>query len=112
MRCGSAATCSSGWVLSDRRRLMSTDGTARGRRRVVIIGGGFGGMEAARKLKRADVDVTVVDRTNHHLFQPLIYQMAAGALSAGQVAAPIRGMLKRQKNATALMAAVTDVDVA
>jgi NADH:ubiquinone reductase (H+-translocating) len=80
------------------------------RRRVVIIGGGFGGMEAARKLKRADVEVTVVDRTNHHLFQPLIYQVAAGALSAGEVAAPIRGMLKRQKNATVLMASVTNVD--
>jgi NADH dehydrogenase len=68
-------------------------------------------MAAAKHLKRADVDVTVVDRNNHHLFQPLIYQMSAGALSSGEVAAPIRGMLKRQKNATALMAAVTDIDV-
>ena len=90
---------------------MSHDGAGRARRRVVIVGGGFGGMAAAKHLKRADVDVTVVDRTNHHLFQPLIYQMAAGALSSGEVAAPIRGMLKRQKNATALMAEVTDVDV-
>jgi NADH:ubiquinone reductase (H+-translocating) len=90
---------------------MSSDGTARGRRRVVIVGGGFGGMEAAKRLRRADVNVTVVDRNNHHLFQPLIYQMAAGALSSGQVAAPIRGMLKRQENATALMAGVTDIDV-
>ncbi len=90
---------------------MSHDPGGAGRRRVVIVGGGFGGMEAAKKLKRADVDVTVVDRTNHQLFQPLIYQMAAGALSSGEVAAPIRGMLKRQENATVLMAAVTDVDV-
>ena len=82
------------------------------RRRVVIVGGGFGGLEAARRLKNANVDVTVVDRHNHLLFQPLIYQVAAGALSSGQVAAPIRHLLKRQANATLLMAAVTDVDVA
>jgi NADH dehydrogenase len=81
------------------------------RRQVVIVGGGFGGMAAAQHLKGADVEVTVVDRTNHHLFQPLIYQLAAGALSSGEVAAPIRGMLKRQSNARVLMAAVTDVDV-
>ena len=82
------------------------------RRRVVIVGGGFGGLEAARRLKNANVDVTVVDRHNHLLFQPLIYQVAAGALSSGQVASPIRHLLKRQANATGLMAAVTDVDVA
>jgi len=82
------------------------------RRRVVILGGGFGGLEAARHLKKADVDVTLVDRHNHLLFQPLIYQVAAGALSSGQVAAPIRHLLKRQANATVLMATVTDVDVA
>lgn len=81
------------------------------RRRVVIIGGGFGGMEAAKRLRRADVEVTVVDRHNHLLFQPLIYQVAAGALSSGEVAAPHRHMLKRQANATVLMATVTDVDV-
>ncbi|HJS94238.1 MAG TPA: NAD(P)/FAD-dependent oxidoreductase [Solirubrobacteraceae bacterium] len=83
----------------------------RGRHRVVIVGGGFGGYEAAHRLRKADVDVTVVDRKNHHLFQPLIYQVAAGALSAGDVAAPVRGMLKRQPNANVLMAEVTDVDV-
>ncbi|MFL5824521.1 MAG: NAD(P)/FAD-dependent oxidoreductase [Solirubrobacteraceae bacterium] len=81
------------------------------RRRVVIIGGGFGGMEATRHLKRADVDITLVDHHNHLLFQPLIYQVAAGALFPGQVAAPLRHMLKRQPNATVLMAAVTDIDV-
>jgi NADH:quinone reductase (non-electrogenic) len=90
---------------------MSSNGARSGRHRVVIVGGGFGGVEAARKLKRADVDVTVVDRHNHLLFQPLIYQVAAGALSSGEVAAPIRHMLKRQPNATVLMAAVTGVDV-
>jgi NADH:ubiquinone reductase (H+-translocating) len=81
------------------------------RRRVVIVGGGFGGMEAARKLKRANVEVTLVDRHNHLLFQPLIYQVAAGALFGGQVAAPQRHMLRHQSNTTVLMAGVTDVDV-
>ncbi|MGZ4239971.1 MAG: NAD(P)/FAD-dependent oxidoreductase [Solirubrobacteraceae bacterium] len=90
---------------------MSHNGLRRDRHRVVIVGGGFGGMEAAKRLKKADVDVTVVDRHNHLLFQPLIYQVAAGALASGQVAAPQRHMLKRQANATVLMAAVTDIDV-
>ena len=90
---------------------MSHNGVRRDRHRVVIVGGGFGGMEAAKRLKKADVDVTVVDRHNHLLFQPLIYQVAAGALASGQVAAPQRHMLKRQANATVLMAAVTDIDV-
>ena len=90
---------------------MSRNGKRPDRRRVVIVGGGFGGVEAARRLKRADVEITVVDRNNHHLFQPLIYQVAAGSLSTGEVAAPIREMLKRQPNATTLMASVTDIDV-
>lgn len=90
---------------------MPADGTASGRRRVVIVGGGFGGFEAAHRLKKANVDVTVVDRKNHHLFQPLIYQVAAGALSEGDVAAPVRAMLKRQPNAAVLMAEVTDIDL-
>ena len=90
---------------------MSHNGARGERHRVVIVGGGFGGMEAAKRLKKADVDVTVVDRHNHLLFQPLIYQVAAGALASGQVAAPQRHMLKRQANATVLMAAVTDIDV-
>ena len=62
-----------------------------GRRRVVIVGGGFGGLTVARKLRRADADVTLVDRTNHHLFQPLLYQVAAGGLSEGDCASAIRG---------------------
>ena len=90
---------------------MSSNGVERQRRKVVIIGGGFGGTEAARRLKKADVEVTVVDRHNHLLFQPLIYQVAAGALSSGEVAAPIRHMLKRQANASVVMATVTDLDV-
>jgi NADH:ubiquinone reductase (H+-translocating) len=78
---------------------------------VVIVGGGFGGMEAAKRLRKADVEVTLVDRHNHLLFQPLIYQVAAGVLPSGDVAAPQRHMLKRHPNATVLMATVTDVDV-
>ncbi len=89
---------------------MSHNGAAPTRRRVVIVGGGFGGVAAARHLRAADVDVTVIDRRNHHLFQPLIYQVAAGALGSGQVAAPIRMMLKRQRNAAVLMAEVTGID--
>ena len=65
-------------------------------RRVVIVGGGFGGLAAAQALRSADVDVTLVDRTNHHLFQPLLYQVAAGVLSMGDCAPPIRGMLRAQ----------------
>jgi NADH:quinone reductase (non-electrogenic) len=81
------------------------------RRRVVIVGGGFGGLAAARKLRRADVDVTLVDRMNHHLFQPLLYQVAAGAVAPGECAAPIRGSLGRTRNTSVLMAEVVDVDV-
>ena len=91
---------------------MSADPAASQRRHVVIVGGGFGGMEAAKRLRKADVDVTVIDRHNHLLFQPLIYQVAAGAMSVGEVAAPQRHMLKRHSNTTTLMARVTEVDVA
>jgi NADH dehydrogenase len=67
-------------------------------RRVVIIGGGFGGLTAARRLGGADVEVTLIDRTNHHLFQPLLYQVATGGLSPAEIATPIRYILRRQKN--------------
>jgi NADH dehydrogenase len=76
----------------------------------VIVGGGFGGLAAARKLRGADVDVTLVDRMNHHLFQPLLYQAAAGGLSPSDCASPLRPALKRGSNVTVLMAAVTDLD--
>src|SRR5438128_12296902 len=77
---------------------------------VVIIGGGFGGLRAARALKSAPVDVTLIDRRNYHLFQPLLYQVATGSLSPGQIAAPIRGVLSRQKNTRVLMGEVVDLD--
>jgi NADH dehydrogenase len=67
---------------------------------VVIVGAGFGGIYAARALRKAPVRVTVVDRRNHHLFQPLLYQVATAGLSAPQIAAPIRRVLRRQANAT------------
>ena len=69
------------------------------RHRVVIIGSGFGGLFTAKALRRADVDVTVIDRTSHHLFQPLLYQVATGILSEGEIAPPTRDILRRQKNA-------------
>ena len=80
------------------------------RRRVVIVGGGFGGLAAARRLRGADVDVTLIDRRNHHLFQPLLYQVAAGVAGAGRLRPPIRTALRRNPNATVLMAEVVDVD--
>jgi NADH dehydrogenase len=79
---------------------------------VVIVGGGFAGLAAARALAGARVKVTLVDRQNHHLFQPLLYQVATAALAAPDIAAPIRKLLRRQKNATVLMAEVTRIDVA
>jgi NADH dehydrogenase len=82
------------------------------RPKVVIIGGGFGGLEAARALRKADVDLTVVDRQNHHCFQPLLYQVATAALSPADVAWPIRHILRAQQNATVLMADVSGVDTA
>jgi NADH dehydrogenase len=76
----------------------------------VIVGGGFGGLYAARKLKHEAVDVTLIDRRNFHLFQPLLYQVATGALSPGEIASPLRYVLNRQKNARVLLGTVVDLD--
>src|SRR3954469_22229581 len=81
------------------------------RPRVVIIGAGFGGIEAAMTLRRASVDVTLIDRQNHHCFQPLLYQVATAALSPADIAWPIRHILRGQDNVTVLMAEVTGVDI-
>jgi NADH dehydrogenase FAD-containing subunit len=78
--------------------------------RVVIVGGGFGGLRAAQNLKSDSVGVTLVDRRNYHLFQPLLYQVATGALSPGEIASPLRGILSRQKNTRVLLGMVVDVD--
>ena len=80
------------------------------RPRVVIIGGGFGGLYAARAFARADVDVLLIDRTNHHVFQPLLYQVATTALAPSDITAPIRWILRRQKNVTTLLGSVQRVD--
>jgi NADH:ubiquinone reductase (H+-translocating) len=79
--------------------------------RIVIIGCGFGGLEAARALKDAAVDITLVDRTNHHLFQPLLYQVATAGLSAPAIAAPVRHLFRQQANVTTLLGEVTAIDV-
>src|SRR5678816_4603174 len=80
-------------------------------RHVVILGGGFGGLYAARALKSAPVHVTVIDRTNHHLFQPMLYQVATAALSPSDIAYPIRSVLRKHKNTDVLMGEVTRVDI-
>jgi NADH dehydrogenase len=79
--------------------------------RVVIIGGGFGGLNAARSLKRAPVEIVLIDRANHHLFQPLLYQVATSVLPPTEIATPIRNLLRRQKNVTVLMGDVIGVDI-
>ena len=85
--------------------------TERARPRVVVIGGGFAGLQAVRKLRGAAVDVTLVDRQNIHLFQPLVYPVATGALSAAEVAAPLRAVFKRQANARVVLAEVDGFDL-
>jgi NADH:ubiquinone reductase (H+-translocating) len=82
------------------------------RRRVVIIGGGFGGLSVARGLSHEPVHVTLIDRSNHHLFQPLLYQVAMAGLAPGEIAVPIRSVLSKQENARVLLAEVTGVDLA
>src|SRR6266849_522954 len=82
------------------------------RHRVVVIGGGFGGLQATLKVSRARVDVTLVDRRNFHLFQPLAYQVATGALSAGEICYPLRVIFRRRGNVRVLMAEVTGFDLA
>jgi NADH dehydrogenase len=78
--------------------------------RIVIVGGGFGGLAAAKALKRTPAQVILIDRTNHHLFQPLLYQVATAALTPGQIGTPIRGILRNQKNVSVFMGEVTGVD--
>jgi NADH dehydrogenase len=84
--------------------------TADARARVVIIGAGFGGLEAAHALAKAPVEVTVIDRQNHHCFQPLLYQVATAVISPADIAWPIRAILRRQRNARVVMGTVTGID--
>jgi NADH:ubiquinone reductase (H+-translocating) len=85
---------------------------AKRRHRVVVVGGGFGGLLATRFLRRGDVKVTLLDRTTHHLFQPLLYQVATGILSEGQIAPPLRGILRKHENVHVELAEVTGFDLA
>src|SRR5580700_3661047 len=78
--------------------------------RVVIVGGGFGGLAAAKALKDAAARVILIDRTNHHLFQPLLYQVATSVLTPGQIGSPIRGIIGKHRNTTVIMGEVTGVD--
>ena len=80
--------------------------------RVAIVGGGFGGLSAAQALRRAPVKVTLIDRRNHHLFQPLLYQVATAGLSPSDIATPIRRILRNQKNAEVLLAEARSIDLA
>src|SRR5438874_10816946 len=80
--------------------------------RVVIVGGGFGGLAAAKALRKAPVEVILIDRTNHHVFQPLLYQVATSVLAPSQISSPIRGLLGKQKNTTVIMGEVTGADKA
>src|SRR5512141_218587 len=79
---------------------------------VVIVGAGFGGLSAAKALAHAHVDITVIDRRNHHLFQPLLYQVATAGLTPAQIATPIRSIVRDQANTRVVLAEVTGVDVA
>src|SRR5271154_5874900 len=80
--------------------------------KVVILGGGFGGLTAALKLKNAPVEVTLIDRCNYHLFQPLLYQVATGSLSPANITGPLRQVVKKNKNTTVLLAEAIDIDAA
>jgi NADH:quinone reductase (non-electrogenic) len=86
--------------------------TASDRHKVVIIGSGFGGLTAVKALKRADVDIKMIAKTTHHLFQPLLYQVATGIISSGEIAPPTRVILRKQKNAQVLLGDVTHIDLA
>src|SRR5690606_734115 len=79
------------------------------KRKIVIIGGGFGGLNTAKELRNTDVNITIIDKSNHHLFQPLLYQVATAALSPGDIAAPIRAILGKQSQARVLMGEVKDI---
>src|SRR5882757_11570700 len=81
------------------------------RKRIVIVGGGFGGIAAARALKRSDAEIILIDRRNHHIFQPLLYQVATAVLAPSEIAAPIRQLEAKQKNLSVLLAEVKSINL-
>src|SRR5258705_1535709 len=95
----------------DGERLPITGAPGVRRKRIVIVGAGFAGIAAARALKRCDADVVLIDRRNHHIFQPLLYQVATAVLAPAEIAAPIRQIEKKQTNLTVMLADVTAVDM-
>src|SRR5207247_3378755 len=92
-----------------RRMLSRPEPAPAKRKRVVIIGGGFAGIAAARALRRCDAEIILIDRRNHHIFQPLLYQVATAVLAPAEIAAPIRQIEERQQNLTVMLAEVTAV---
>src|SRR5258707_10131936 len=78
--------------------------------RIIVVGAGFGGLAAAKALKNTPAEILLIDRTNHHVFQPLLYQVATSVLTPSQIATPIRGVFRNQKNTTVIMGEVTGVD--
>src|ERR1700760_1204519 len=89
----------------------TVDTASKRRHQVVVIGSGFGGLNAVQKLKRTDVDIKLIARTTHHLFQPLLYQVATGIISEGRSAPPTRVTLRKQENAQVLLGDVTHIDL-
>src|SRR6476620_8037393 len=85
---------------------------ARQKKRVLIVGAGFAGIAAARALKRANVEITLIDRRNHHIFQPILYQVATAVLAPAEIATPIRQLEAKQRNLNVMLAEVVDVDAA
>src|SRR6202140_202668 len=94
-----------------REKLSRPEAAPAKRKRVVIIGGVFAGIAAARALRRCDADVVLIDRRNHHIFQPLLYQVATAVLAPSEIAGPIRQLAKKQKNVSVMLAEVTGVDL-
>jgi NADH:quinone reductase (non-electrogenic) len=94
-----------------RSKVASVAADAERKPRIVIVGGGFGGVAAARALRKSDVEVVLIDRRNHHIFQPLLYQVATAVLSPSEVAAPIRQLARKQKNLSVMLAEVTGLDL-
>jgi NADH:ubiquinone reductase (H+-translocating) len=99
-------------LMDDAQTTTAGDRATAQRHRVVVVGGGFGGLQAVRKLRRAPVEIILIDRRNFHLFQPLLYQVATGALASGEIASPLRGVFKRDENVRVLLGEVTGFDLA